>query len=495
MSSPETNDNGLVPPDAEPRAEASSRGHPIIAWVVILSLAVSAVALQHLRAEEVSETHGTGLVLMQLQARYLVGWHEMLPMLAGTASGAKAPDDLAKQAEVMNSGSPEQRLAAIIVIAEMREPDAALARLHDFDRQRQRADAELTPDEARLRDVLGALYGDLEAGKKDAPSLTDEDRAFLEEQLGWFGRLAVTQIPDTDKEARAAVRQPAIRTALMILAVFAAAFFLSAVGLIGLFVFLVQFLAGRLAPGLAVPSGRGGIYAETFAIWMLVYMVLGIGAALVPIPGARLLLGGTAMLVSLPITLAWPVLRGIPWATVREDVGLTAGRSPWLEPPLGVAAYVMALPMMAVGLLITLFLLHLQGGQDSGFRPTSMPSHPIVDFLARPNWGLRLQVIFLASFVAPLVEETMFRGVLYYHLRDAGWRLSRPLAVLLAGGTVSLLFAAIHPQGLTTIPPLMALAFAFTLIREWRGTLVPAMIAHGINNGAVTLLLMVALGD
>jgi hypothetical protein len=41
----------------------------------------------------------------------------------------------------------------------------------------------------------------------------------------------------------------------------------------------------------------------------------------------------------------------------------------------------------------------------------------------------------------------------------------------------------------------MALAFTFTLIREWRGTLVPAMIAHGINNGAVTLLLIIALGD
>jgi membrane protease YdiL (CAAX protease family) len=155
----------------------------------------------------------------------------------------------------------------------------------------------------------------------------------------------------------------------------------------------------------------------------------------------------------------------------------------------------MALPMLAVGLILTVILLRLQGGHDEGFRPTSMPTHPIVEFLARPSWALRLQVIFLASFVAPLVEETMFRGVLYYHLRDAGWRLSRPIAVVLAGGAVSLLFAAIHPQGLSTIPPLMALAFAFTLMREWRGTLLPAMIAHGINNGAVTLVLMVALGE
>jgi membrane protease YdiL (CAAX protease family) len=39
----------------------------------------------------------------------------------------------------------------------------------------------------------------------------------------------------------------------------------------------------------------------------------------------------------------------------------------------------------------------------------------------------------------------------------------------------------------------MALAFGFSLAREWRGTLVPAIVAHGLNNGMVGLLGMMLL--
>ena len=83
----------------------------------------------------------------------------------------------------------------------------------------------------------------------------------------------------------------------------------------------------------------------------------------------------------------------------------------------------------------------------------------------------------------------MFRGVLYRHLREASSGLRPAVSVLLSGLVVSFLFAVIHPQGFLGLPPLMALALAFTLMREWRGTLLPPMIAHGINNAVATLLL------
>ena len=41
-------------------------------------------------------------------------------------------------------------------------------------------------------------------------------------------------------------------------------------------------------------------------------------------------------------------------------------------------------------------------------------------------------------------------------------------------------------------PRFLLLALAFALVREWRGSLVPAMVAHGINNGALTLALGMA---
>jgi membrane protease YdiL (CAAX protease family) len=45
------------------------------------------------------------------------------------------------------------------------------------------------------------------------------------------------------------------------------------------------------------------------------------------------------------------------------------------------------------------------------------------------------------------------------------------------------------------MPPLMALAFMFSLLREWRGTLIPGMVAHGVNNGLVLLFSLTAMGN
>ena len=69
------------------------------------------------------------------------------------------------------------------------------------------------------------------------------------------------------------------------------------------------------------------------------------------------------------------------------------------------------------------------------------------------------------------------------------------VSVLVSGFVVSLIFAVIHPQALVAVPALMALAFGFTLAREWRGSVVPGMVAHGLSNGAVMMFMIYALGS
>ena len=98
-----------------------------------------------------------------------------------------------------------------------------------------------------------------------------------------------------------------------------------------------------------------------------------------------------------------------------------------------------------------------------------------------------------ASFVAPLVEETMFRGVLYRHLRDATWRWPPLVSIALAAGLNSFIFAAIHPQGLMAVPLLTALALGFSMARQWRGSLMAPMMMHAMHNGMVTSLLVLML--
>ena len=58
---------------------------------------------------------------------------------------------------------------------------------------------------------------------------------------------------------------------------------------------------------------------------------------------------------------------------------------------------------------------------------------------------------------------------------------------------VALLFAAIHPQGWVGVPVLTGIAMSFAFIREWRGSIVAPVVAHALNNGAVTLLLVLIL--
>ena len=115
-----------------------------------------------------------------------------------------------------------------------------------------------------------------------------------------------------------------------------------------------------------------------------------------------------------------------------------------------------------------------------------MPTHPVLEELASPGWPTLVLLFFLLSVVAPIVEETMFRGVLYRQLREV-------FGIPVIGGLttaviVSVIFAAIHPQGPFFVPVLSALALGFCLAREWRGSLIPCMVAHGLNNFLVGLL-------
>ena len=57
------------------------------------------------------------------------------------------------------------------------------------------------------------------------------------------------------------------------------------------------------------------------------------------------------------------------------------------------------------------------------------------------------------------------------------------------------LFAAIHPQGWIAIPALMGIAIGMNLMREWRGTVIPSMVVHGVSNGLVTSMMLIFLSN
>ena len=97
-------------------------------------------------------------------------------------------------------------------------------------------------------------------------------------------------------------------------------------------------------------------------------------------------------------------------------------------------------------------------------------------------------VAILATFTAPLVEEVVYRGVLYSAFQRA---MSPSLAI----AVVTALFALVHfPQywpSYSTLFLLTILSLALTIIRARSGNLLPCIILHTLFNGLQSLMLIV----
>jgi membrane protease YdiL (CAAX protease family) len=489
-----------------------------LAWVVI----AGAVAIAAVRAEEANEANAQssageefGLFIFRFKARYLVGVNEW------TRNFGAGDQQIPSQAKSLEAGPVDLRLRYAILAGELNGPDEALEALDRLDLVVKKNDAQLTAEQANQVNILRKLYRDYHRLNLKAPSLTEKQREQLVRQLDWFGELALAPRgqPGFDDAAAALAgacaavdiheecpdqeaRWHALKSAYRVAAVMLLASFgvvaLAGFGFLGLAGLAILASFQLLRGGLRCGRSPAGVYAETFALWLVSFEIAGYALSKLEIVGPfRLAVSLSVEVLSLG-ALAWPIIRGVPWRQVREDLGLDFGRRPLAEPAIGVGCYIMGFPLMLVCLVVTAILtVVLEPGHpspDDLSLPFS-PSHPVVLPLARGDWILRLQLFVLASIIAPLVEETMFRGVLYRHLRELIGFGPPWLGVIGSALFSSFIFAAIHPQGLVAIPVLMGLAVVFALTREWRGTLIPCMVAHGLSNGLVLLLNIGMLAD
>lgn len=90
------------------------------------------------------------------------------------------------------------------------------------------------------------------------------------------------------------------------------------------------------------------------------------------------------------------------------------------------------------------------------------------------DWSNRLYLGVLAIALAPVVEEILFRGILYPAIKQAGFPR-------LALWGVALLFACIH-FNLVTFIPLFALALVLTALYERTNNLLAPITAHALFN-------------
>ncbi len=469
-------------PEDQPPGEEfpQPRGHPLLAWCVILAIVTLVVFLQQRRPAKAPATESAERLQRtgrESEAKLLVGIRDLF-----------SQSQLRQQIDAIDHGPYRQRLEAAVLAGELLGPKEALDRLAQLRKAEETNELAPSDEERALGKLLHRLYTAYSEGNYADNVLSDEEKDELREGLGWFGKLALAPAKGPDQEARAALVAPA-RRLLILLIIGLTLLGLVVLGFVGLVVLLVLLFNGGLRRGFVPGSAYGGVYAETFAIWLVLFVGLLLLGALIPGGRFSLLVSALLSLVSLA-ALAWPVWRGVPWDQVRHDIGLYRGRGPVREAASGIACYVVSLPLLVAGLIVVLVLLGLQQGRGE----PGLPSHPIAGMVS-DDWLVRLQVLLAATVTAPLVEETMFRGVFYRHLREAtrGWGFA--VSFLVSGLVNTFLFAAVHPQGLVAVPVLMGLSLGFTLAREWRGSLISCMVAHGLSNGLVMLFAFSTLGS
>lgn len=132
----------------------------------------------------------------------------------------------------------------------------------------------------------------------------------------------------------------------------------------------------------------------------------------------------------------------------------------------------LAVVLLAIGWLVTT----LYGGSKTQ-----------LDLLIESSTRARLATAFVAVATAPLIEELIYRGVLYSALERAmkvGWAIA----------IVSMLFASVHIfqyyNNIAVITIITLLSVTLTVARAFSGKVLPSFVIHLVFNGIQSLIIV-----
>lgn len=192
-----------------------------------------------------------------------------------------------------------------------------------------------------------------------------------------------------------------------------------------------------------------------------------VGLLLVTLSG--LLLQSLIMLFAIyTVAIRW---RGLRWS----DLGLRPIERKWIV--RGIAAGFVLVPVAAL--------------TNAGV--AQVIGHPIrnpqVSVLAPAgfSWPAMLAMMAMAGVVAPIGEEIAFRGLFFAWLDR---RLGLVWALLISG----LCFALLH-GALALMPALFLVGIALALVYHYSGSVWPAIVAHGVFNSIMIVILYTAMAQ
>ena len=480
----------------------------VFAWAAVALVVVglvTLVAVQQLgQATKVGgDATQADLMQVEIQTKIIVGQSnldQLLPVPEGGMPKTEIPPEV-------DSGCYEQRLVYASLKNELEGPESAREYLKSLDEkvgQLQTKEQEedipedkqfkLTKDQQQLRDAMGDLLAEYEADKFSDSSVSQESKELIKERLGFPGELFLLPPGTNQAPARNKLVSGAASSFISVGFVGAVGMLAGVVGL-GLCIgFPIMIKQNKLVSYFFSSPTNHNIYIQTFAIWLVGFF------------GSSILLGvlglddTTGMFVQ-PIIffgslscLFYPLLRGVTFRQLRYDIGWTADR-PIGDTLFAGVSYMATIPCLIPGIICITLVMFIVGQFSDlhEFARQTAPGHPVQEYIANGDWLMIFMVFVTACIAAPVVEETMFRGVLYRHLRDWSQKWARWISVGFSAILNGFIFAAIHPQGVAAIPVLMTLAICFSLVREWRNSLLTPMLMHGIHNMVVTCISLLIL--
>ncbi|MBL8762224.1 MAG: CPBP family intramembrane metalloprotease [Phycisphaerae bacterium] len=469
---------GRLPDPGSPRRRT-------IAWALVALLTLVVAVVQRLedapaapdpKAAAVIQGSDVGEVIGKLFVKLAPSIRQLAPQVTGMY--VTSFDDQAAQ------GSAADRVWSAVVAGELMDDAEATKRLTKVREEMAGAggDAEavatLLKDVEALELVYSGRLGELSQEQKDG----------LVARHGFFGKVALTRgLADTDP-ARAPLLAGAgklIAIVMVFVCVLVAALL---AGLVLFIVAIVQARRGRLRPAFRAPAAGGSLYLETVALFLTCFLLLQVGLSLFVARAPK----DAAWVTPVALASHWLLalvplyaMRGRTFADLRRDLGWTSGRGVLREVGAGVAGYLAGLPLFlgsAMLAVLVLFVYQMVVEQVSGQRPPP-PTNPLAERLENFD-GVTLVLFFtLATVWAPIVEEAIFRGTLFRHLRGT-------VGPVLAAMGSAFVFGIIHPVPVLLTIPLMTLGFNFAMMREWRGSLIAPMTAHCVHNATVLSLVI-----
>ena len=363
------------------------------------------------------------------------------------------------------------------------------------------------PDPAATPEIDVIPVGQPE-GHETAASLTDAQKDGFKQRHGWFAELALSR-GDTTSTLREAASRQGWTVIIVLIAVCALVFTAGCTGLVLLILFAIRVFGGTWKwrmerprvegewpreAGVADEAQRtvalatpGSVWLETVAVFFASFLgikLMGMGLHAAKVNEDALVTFTLAAQWAVALSIFWPLARGMTWARWKQDIGWRAPRGVLREVGAGVAGYVAGLPVyFAMALVVVVITLII--GFFTGSEPKPAGNR-ITDLLGGGAVWQIFVIYLLATVWAPVVEESIFRGCLFRHLR-------RRTGVILAGLGSALVFAVLHGYVIQGLIMVGTLGFWFALMREWRGSIVASMTAHAIHNGVVMAVMLIVL--